>query len=426
MSLLKKVLPIIVAVSLLAACGSGGGGGSNDDPGASAATVRGSFVIPAGSAGLTSQRAVTGLTGTVIVTIGDNQVIIPASNITLTATNDYLVQFMENVDVDGITVITCTSALVADSIPVVYAGYLMTAIAAGSDTNINGDDASAPITELDPTGFTATAAPTVNTFVVNNPSTGALVTGVTASLSQLENDCVYIRVNNAYRPLSVTGSAVGTGYVSTSITLVPGANQVQIFAINSKGFTASEVKTVNCTAASVAGKENFLFTLTWDNLSDIDLHTFYYATTPTSTTAYSTWHNYFGSRNHPSDDSIVSNLDVDNTYGYGPEHFTLLGAADGYYIVAVDAYDIDFGIETVNAFVTIQGNTANKSYGPFAFSVEDGMDDIATLNSSGAWHRVADIKVTNGVATILPPNTAITPKPMSSSYDNLRAAASKK
>lgn len=419
MSFLKKVLPIVVAVSLLAACGSGGG--SSDSPAAGSTSVRGTFVIPAGSAGLTSQRAVTGLTGSVIITIGESQVVIPASNITLTADNDYLVQFMENVDVAGITVITCTSALVAGSTPIEYAGYIMAALTAGEDINLNGTGTSADLTEVDSTGFTATAIPAFDTFTVNTPSTGALVTSVIGSLSQLENDLVYIRVNNAYRPLSVSASSSGTGYVSTSITLVPGANEVQLFAINSKGFAASAVKTVNCTAASVAGKENFLFTLTWDNLSDIDLHTFYYATTPAAGSATPTWHTYFGSRNHPSDDSILNNLDVDNIVGYGPEHFTLLGANDGYYIVAVDAYALHSGVGTVNAFVTIQGNTANSSYGPLAFSVDDGMVDVATMNSSASWHRVADIKVTNGVAQILPPNTAIIPYG-SGAAESLRSA----
>lgn len=424
MSVFKKVLSLTFAVLLLAGCG--GGGGSDDSSGdnePALTKVQGSFVIPAaGFPGSSSAREISGLTGNVIVTIGGSHVLIPASNITLNAGNDYLVHFSENVNVDGITVITCTSALFAGTAPIEYAGYNMTAITAGEDNDINGTNSSAPLTEADFSGFTATDVPSFDAFTITEPAEDALVTTFSASVSQLECSLVYIRVNNAYRPLDVYASSSGDSEITGSISLVPGQNTVQLFAINSKGFTASGVKEVFCTADNVAGAENFLFTLTWDNLSDIDLHTFYYATTPAAGTATPTWHNYYGNKNEPEDDSIINNLDVDNTYGYGPEHFTLLGAPDGYYIVALNAYRMDSSVEQVNAFVTVQATGSSGAYGPFTFEESDGMDNMGSMNTAYAWYRIADIKVTNGVATIISPNTEIVP--CSGSYYSMISAAS--
>lgn len=424
MSIFKKVLSLTFAVLLLAGCG-GGSGDSSDDSESSVTTVSGSFVIPntAVSPSVTSSRAIEDLSGSVIVTIGNSQVVIPASNITLNAENNYLVRFSKNVNIDGIIVITCTSALVAGTEPIEYSGYNMTTITAGEDNDINGNNSSATLTEVDLSGFTATASPTFTSFEVTEPLEGALITTFNATISQLESDLVYLRVNNAYQPLSVYVGYTGSATISdSSISLVPGENKVQLFAVNSQGFTASPTRTVYCTAENLEGSENFLFTLTWDNLSDIDLHTFYYSTTPSEGTATPDWHTYFGSRNHPNDDAIINNLDIDNTRGYGPEHFTLLGAPDGYYIVAINAYRIDYTVDTVNAFVTVQATASNKSYGPFGFSMGDGMDDIAFMNESDSWYRVADIEVTDGVATIRRPDMDIIPC-SGTYYYSMRSAA---
>lgn len=424
MSIFKKVLSLTFAVLLVAGCG-GGSGDSSDDSESSVTTVSGSFVIPnaAVAPSVASSRAIEDLSGTVIVTIGNSQVVIPASNITYDAENNYLVRFSKNVNIEGITVITCTSALVAGTTPIKFSGYNMTTISAGEDNDINGNNSSAALTEVDLSGFTATASPSFDSFEVTEALEGALITTFNATISQLESDLVYLRVNNAYQPLSVYVGNTGVAtIINSSISLVPGENKVQLFAVNSQGFTASPTRTVYCTAENIEGSENFLFTLTWDNLSDIDLHTFYYATTPSEGTATPDWHTFFASKNNPTDDAIINNLDIDNTHGYGPEHFTLLGAPDGYYIVAVNAYRINYDIDTVNAFVTVQATASNKSYGPFGFSEGDGMDEMGSMNESDSWYRVADIEVTDGVATIRRPDMDIIPC-SGTYYYSMRSAA---
>ncbi len=102
--------------------------------------------------------------------------------------------------------------------------------------------------------------------------------------------------------------------------------------------------------------------------------------------------------------SIANKLDVDDVYGYGPEHFTLNDAPDGYYVVAVNSYDLDSDPDT-RCFVTIQTSEAMQVLGPYLFTESNGMD--YPIEGSGSWYRVADIKVVNGKATILNANTGL-------------------
>lgn len=111
--------------------------------------------------------------------------------------------------------------------------------------------------------------------------------------------------------------------------------------------------------------------------------------------------------NLPAPVSSGRKLDVDDVEGYGPEHFTLEDAPDGYYVVAVDCYDLDEDPAPVSVFVTGQLGTASESVGPLTFSSSDGEDYPIAGNPS--WRRAFDIRVVDGKATFLEPNADLVP-----------------
>lgn len=99
-------------------------------------------------------------------------------------------------------------------------------------------------------------------------------------------------------------------------------------------------------------------------------------------------------------------LDVDDVEGFGPEHFTLTSPEDGYYVVAVHSFDMDEDLQT-NIYVTIETGSTTEYYGPFTFTKDDERAYNSNINESEEWVRVADIRVTGGVATILPPDMTL-------------------
>lgn len=448
MSILKKISAIALLCVMVFGCSNGLLGNDEEDSAASPtrknsgnstpaaapviSSVTGTFTIPVtaipgnimasrvASSGALALQPIT-LAGSVLVTVGNVTIEVPASSITRNSNSEFVVTFDTEITFEGVVVITCMSSLTVNSTPIEWAGYVMSNIEGGAENNINDVDGDGTVseseatgedllTEATPTSFTVTSKPVFNSFSAVDPEEASFITTISANISQLDWGIVYLRVNDQYRPVNVSLSD-GSTTINETVTLNPGNNEIQLFAINSMGYSESEIKTVNCGVTPVDGAENFLFTLTWDNSGDIDLHTWYFASAPTSSTP-AVWHNYFGSKSQPNTDEL-QNLDVDNTSALGPEHFTLLGAPDGYYVIAINDYnrhDVD-----TNAFVSVQTNEGTKSFGPFNCAVSDAMANIATLNTSTAWFRVADIKVVNGVATILDPDTSFEPGTIGSS-----------
>ncbi len=111
-------------------------------------------------------------------------------------------------------------------------------------------------------------------------------------------------------------------------------------------------------------------------------------------------------------DSVLSvrKLDVDDTEGYGPEHFTLDSAADGYYAVAVKSYSLDADLVT-NCYVTIETKIESRVFGPFNFTTSN--ESGFPVENSDSWYRVADIRIQNGQAEILSPGTSTVARSMS-------------
>lgn len=316
----------------------------------------------------------------------------------------------------------------AEEIPISWAGYLITSLTKDRINKINDTDNNGIVSHLEETTmpfipaarFYSDSLETTPVQVQNTPviesfsstpqfSTPDLSIRLSGTISSLDWGLVYVRVNNQYRWIETVQNPVEPDSVNfpeseedpVRVTLKPGINEIQLFAVNSHGVSFSETATVTCTAPLHEERENLLVTLTWDTVADLDLHTWYYP--PESKEA--SWHNSYFQPYAPATDEI-KNLDADNQTGFGPEHFTLLGALDGYYIIAVNAYSLG-GMPTANAFVSIETNERLYSLGPFHITAES--PEEYPVNSNPSWRRIADIQITEGVAKICEPDLSRDP-----------------
>jgi hypothetical protein len=316
----------------------------------------------------------------------------------------------------------------ADSTPIPYAGYLITSLTKDRTNRINDTDHDGTVS--DPEQKTMPLLPALRFY--NDPAetdpvkaettpeivefassmqytTPDLSITISGTVSSLEWALVYARINNQYQWLETAQDLFTPDRVVFPegeedpfvIPLKPGINEIELIAVNSQGYTFSDIITVDCTAQLVAEKENILVTLTWDTLADLDLHTWYYLPEEDKFI----WHNSYFMPDAPDTDDI-KNLDMDNKTGFGPEHFTLLGAPDGYYIIAVNAHSLA-DLPAANAFVSIETNERLHSLGPFRIT-EENSDDYP-VNNNLSWARIADIRITEGVAEILDPDRDLDP-----------------
>jgi len=109
--------------------------------------------------------------------------------------------------------------------------------------------------------------------------------------------------------------SVKNGKFSVSTVIAPGANKIEVIAGQSR-------KSVSFFAD--VPQKDVKIVLIWDSLTDVDL----WVIDPKGEKCY---------YSHPSTAS-GGNLDMDNTYGYGPETFTMEKALPGSYAVQVQYY----------------------------------------------------------------------------------------
>lgn len=373
-------------------------------------------------------NTIDNLVGDVLVTVGDEAYTVPSGDITLNGDNTNIgVPLSVSADSSGVVVITCMSRLFIGEEPFEYAGYLMTKISKDEELDLNAID-------LDGDGYLSTQekegpqftpavmstsgaadkAATIDWFNLDATSTTSPVVTFDAQIDGLDWNLVYLGItdgddNTQYRMIEIDNDALDMRWIDMErdIALNKGSNNIRLFVVNSKGLTISKEESIVCRTDFANGEENFLFTLTWDNLGDLDLHTWFfedeYHTAPEETLWHNDWF-YPTTPDESEDGEDQINLDIDNKTGFGPEHFTLVGAADGYYVVAVNAFEL-INDMPVNAYVTLESNRNLKSYGPKRFTEAD-ID--GNLENPKALIRIADIKVTDGEAEFLEPDTSIT------------------
>ncbi|GEM_PF-4716969 len=165
----------------------------------------------------------------------------------------------------------------------------------------------------------------------------------------------------------------------------------------------------------VKGDRAFI-TLTWvDNpgnlqVSDMDLHVGYYldpASVVGVADALVSWHSGggddCGSARAPSlFNGVEAILDVDDCSGLGPEHVSIRGLPAGYYVIAVNSFDLKgVNFATVNVTVEIGKSVFTFEERLFLQSDKDKADP-------NAWYRVTDLQcVIEGECTFLAPNLAL-------------------
>lgn len=172
-----------------------------------------------------------------------------------------------------------------------------------------------------------------------------------------------------------------------------GENVAVIRASNCQGNSLSEPILPQCTAGFV-----FRVTLTWDTLTDIDLHTW----GPGSS----------GGVQHSSyrDEEIdAGELDFDNITGYGPENFTARTVIPGRYAVGVNFYSYEEfeGATDCNIRVTVPGSAATD-FGPHILTTPDLNEGYPITVDTPSWWRPVDIIVAaDGSVSIVSPDTSI-------------------
>lgn len=436
-------------VLFLTACSTGIG--SSDEDSSRKIEVYGNLYIPIPSDFLfvseltDSEQRIKGLTGDILITVGSQELIIPAGKTYLKDSQTLAAPLPANLTIDfyGVAVITCMSRLSTDNKTLSFAGYLLTSIDKNAKTldlnniDLDGDkiistqEKSSPqfIPAVKSNGYTANALASISRFQATtlNPSTPTAELFLTAY--GLDWNLAFIGVSDGkghqeFRFIDAL-TLLDSGHLSIDSTEVDpfkiplvrdssatsGTNTLSLYIVNSKGLSTSSPLTLAWSSDSIKGKENFLVTLTWDNLGDLDLHVWFKHNTDDTQNWHACWGLYSDIPFY--DGAGVINLDIDNENGFGPEHFSLFGARNGRYAIAVNANkasktDVVTSLQPlsqpVNAFVTIETNHALKSYGPIRFSHVNG--ETYPVEGSPAWKRIIDIEVKDGRASFLEPNLA--------------------
>ncbi|MGD8236992.1 MAG: carboxypeptidase regulatory-like domain-containing protein [Armatimonadota bacterium] len=176
------------------------------------------------------------------------------------------------------------------------------------------------------------------------------------------------------------------------VILNAGANVIVIRSSNCRGNTLSDPIPAQCNATFL-----FRVTLTWDVLTDIDIHIW----GPGSG----------GGVQHCSyrDMTIdAGELDYDNTSGYGPENFTAHGAPviPGRYAIGVNFY-AGSPTSTCNIRVLVPG-VSSADFGPHALTTANYNDGYPITVDTSSWWRPADVIVAaDGSVSVVAPDTSI-------------------
>lgn len=254
-------------------------------------------------------------------------------------------------------------------------------------------------------GTTPGTAPVIG---LDAPADGLFTSSAIAqsggSISNVDGTQAVVSINDADYLLPLNANAFT--YV---LLLGRGVNRIGWQATNGTGF-GERFALVESTVPN----RRIRVSLVWDQGragstgagtdNDQDLHVWYF---PAGGGSYK--HAHFGDK-----EAIAGGiLDVDNTYGYGPENFTMLSAAAGTYYVAANYFE---GATATADIVRISLNEGTEQeqahlFGPVTLTVANASTGYPVAATTASWWRIADLAVDpNGTATLAPapnPNTSI-------------------
>ncbi|MFC1478104.1 hypothetical protein ACFL57_01435 [Candidatus Margulisiibacteriota bacterium] len=249
-------------------------------------------------------------------------------------------------------------------------------------------------------GGSGATAPTVT---ITDPDSDVTVAGSTYTITGTVDDDtiseVVIDVNGSQANVSVT-----SGSFSYTVILRNGANTITVRASNAEG-TGTATVTITSQAATMAIKA----TLTWDQgvasrniytgRVDMDLHMWKY----NSGSYTKAWHCYFGDKTITEEPA--QNLDVDNTWGYGPENLRITSAsANATYKIGVAYWS---GAASTNCVLRLSLNEGTNAavvytYGPYNLTQSGSGSSYSSGSSTAKWWRPIDVQINaNGVASII-------------------------
>lgn len=280
------------------------------------------------------------------------------------------------------------------------AGYAVVEIVDDSTTTVVGTD----VTSITASGtFTATGAVEIDTFYADDDTVALPNVTLHGTVRNMDLGQVFVYVNGNVFPVLVSPSTAGSSTFSKVVTLDIGANQIFLMAVNSNGsIVTSAMIPVYC-SLSTSGKV-MLGTLIWDTpTSDIDLHLWYFDTSSPNFSGQANVHCYYNNKSVLADSVTYAYrgiLDVDDMEGEGPEHLTVSNYPDGYYVFALNSYSLDADtIARCDFTLNIGSSERAKSH---TFKTSNGKSYVNTMT---AWFRCFDVRVHNGNATVLEPDT---------------------
>jgi uncharacterized protein YfaP (DUF2135 family) len=334
--------------------------------------------------------------GTVSIAIGDEVLEVPV-NVSLGSSRTVTVDYTFPSVTVGRTSVIYVAEIDVGGQTYTEAGFTTVSVEEGMNTTVD-ESAFLPISidpSFTPTGNISFSNLSLSATTVNDP-----IVELSGTVSNSDIGQVFVYVNG-YVFLVNVSLYNGTGEFDVWLTLDPGSNEIVVIGMNSNGTLVVSSPLYVTYNSTIAGN-TMLGTLVWDSpTSDIDLHLWYYTqSNPTDTSAYS-YHCYYptssrdipGIRPDVATDS-TGNLDRDDVDGYGPEHMTLIGYPDGYYVFALHRFSMHSDLSS-NCNFTLKIGSATRTTS-YTFS-----------STSNVWYRCYDVRVVNGTATILSPDVSL-------------------
>ena len=267
---------------------------------------------------------------------------------------------------------------------------------AGGSVTINADLGN----PLPPLPFFTISNPIKNSSLTNNvlTVTGTIVlkssSGATSAFTPSK---AVLTLNGVDQDISVSN-----GSFSQQVLIKSGENRLRLRANSPNGDTGLSEEIVfygNFTIPDIQ------IILRWSNGSssdnkDVDLHVFDSNNRHTYWMCTSTYSQSSGYSQARANMIPGSNLDFDNTVGFGPETFTLSNSTNTVYSVKVHFY---YGYSSSNPtdanIQLILGGAILRTYGPFRF--KNSYYDRTYFDDPDCWWNVISFSYYNGVFTIV-------------------------